>query len=33
MRAVFARGQNHFLFPCVQEQIAWATLLQATRIA
>lgn len=33
MRVAFARNQNHFLFPCVQEQIAWATLSRATRLA
>ncbi len=33
MRAAFARTKNHFLFPCVQEQIAWAIVSQATRLA
>lgn len=33
MRAAFARTTHHFLFPCVQEQIAWATPSQANRFA
>lgn len=33
MRVAFARITKHFLFPCVQEQIAWAIPSRATRIA
>jgi len=33
MRVAFARHKNHFLFPCVQEQIAWAILSRATLLA
>ena len=33
MRVAVTRNKNHFLFPCVQEQIAWAILSRATRLA
>ncbi len=33
MRAAIASNHRQILFPCVQEQIAWAILSQATRLA
>lgn len=33
MRVAFTSHINHFLFLCVQEQIAWAIISRATRIA
>ena len=33
MRAAIARNHRQILLPCVQEQIAWAILSQATRLA
>lgn len=33
MRAAFDRDENNFSFPCVQEQIAWATASRATPLA
>jgi hypothetical protein len=33
MRAAIARNHRQILFPCVQEQIAWAILSRATRFA